>query len=764
MQPRSFNQRLAQTRHFLRFLIVGFINTVFGYIAFSLLLYSGLHYAVASFFSACAGILFNFNTTGRIVFKNSNHRLLVRFFQVYALLYLINLALLKLMVIFAINLYLGSAVIVLPMAFLSYVLNKKFVFNSHTATPKAFKIMIKFDPTRQLPHSFVIASAFLLLLLCYHLIFSSYFPNFLGRLGHDVSFVFPALLDGYFWFKNNSLFDVPWFTPSFCGGQPYFADVQSFYYSVPQFLTFFFDPLTSSYLSIILFASAGFWSMYVLLRRLFKTSNETAFLAASLFMFNGFYIHRMMVGHFGFQGFMLVPLIAFLLLHQSSDNPAKTKLSSLFNTVLVGVLIAYWLQSGLTSLMIPTSLAVLAIACLYNFGNWQSFLSRSLLAIIIALALSASKLGAGFAFMASFERSDYSLPGIDTLFDAVKLIFTTLFLSPSNIEEIAVPKLINLQWMLSRHEWEFGVTFIPLLIIAAAWLTGFWKQLHTSFTGLKNHSLQSWLSLAMLTVILLLPLALNIYTPEWNAILKQTPIIKSSSALIRWWLVYIPIVIVYAALSFEKLTFPAKYRPHLVAGSVLAIVVLNLIQDRMYYDMQGYDGNPVLQAYQQSEQGSVKPEIRFIATAAEVKKPNGRAAAKFLGNDTLAANVSQLSCYNPAFGYQLEKFPVKTLHTGNVFEQKDGYLNLKNPACYVYPDENQCRPGDHFKVSQKAEAELFVHYKPFHFEISLKQKIANWITQLTLGFVLVFLGYGLIRSIQQGWLFLVSALNHQETT
>jgi putative flippase GtrA len=125
----SLKHRAAKTKPFLRYLIVGAINTLFGYSAFALLLYVGLHYTLAWLIAAGAGILFNFNTTGRIVFKNSNHQLLIKFLKVYLLLYLINVTLLKLMVIFAINLYLGSAVILLPMAFVAYQLNKRLVFN-----------------------------------------------------------------------------------------------------------------------------------------------------------------------------------------------------------------------------------------------------------------------------------------------------------------------------------------------------------------------------------------------------------------------------------------------------------------------------------------------------------------------------------------------------------------------------------------------------------------------------------------------------------
>ena len=80
------------------------------------------------------------------------------------------------------------------------------------------------------------------------------------------------------------------------------------------------------------------------------------------------------------------------------------------------------------------------------------FLERSVVAGIIALALGAAKLVAGLAFMSHFQRSDYLLPGVEGLANAVGLILTTLFYMPANIEQIAIPKLRNLQWLLRFHE------------------------------------------------------------------------------------------------------------------------------------------------------------------------------------------------------------------------------------------------------------------------------------------------------------------------
>jgi putative flippase GtrA len=53
---------------FVRFLAVGVLNTAFGYAFFALLVWAGLWYPAAAAASTIGGIVFNFNTTGRLVF------------------------------------------------------------------------------------------------------------------------------------------------------------------------------------------------------------------------------------------------------------------------------------------------------------------------------------------------------------------------------------------------------------------------------------------------------------------------------------------------------------------------------------------------------------------------------------------------------------------------------------------------------------------------------------------------------------------------
>jgi putative flippase GtrA len=116
-------------RRFVRFLLVGGLNTIFGYGIFALLIYFGMHYSLAALFGTILGILFNFQTIGRLVFAQYGHGLIFRFVAVYGLTYLLNLFGLYLFNLAEVSNYLAGAILIIPMALVAYYLNKSFVFS-----------------------------------------------------------------------------------------------------------------------------------------------------------------------------------------------------------------------------------------------------------------------------------------------------------------------------------------------------------------------------------------------------------------------------------------------------------------------------------------------------------------------------------------------------------------------------------------------------------------------------------------------------------
>jgi len=75
------------------------------------------------------GIIFNFFTTGYLVFANSDIRLLKKFCVVYALNWLLNTFIMWICEQSGYtNFYVIGAILLLPMAMLSFTLMKYFVF------------------------------------------------------------------------------------------------------------------------------------------------------------------------------------------------------------------------------------------------------------------------------------------------------------------------------------------------------------------------------------------------------------------------------------------------------------------------------------------------------------------------------------------------------------------------------------------------------------------------------------------------------------
>jgi putative flippase GtrA len=122
--------RFLATHRFVRFLAVGVLNTIFGYTIFAVFILLQLHYAVAGLLSTVCGILFNFKTTGTLVFQSSDLSLIFRFVGVYGITYVLGTGYLAITTALGVPVLVASAISLLPMAMVAYGLNKWWVFPS----------------------------------------------------------------------------------------------------------------------------------------------------------------------------------------------------------------------------------------------------------------------------------------------------------------------------------------------------------------------------------------------------------------------------------------------------------------------------------------------------------------------------------------------------------------------------------------------------------------------------------------------------------
>ncbi|MDH5755324.1 MAG: hypothetical protein OEZ55_01480 [Nitrospinota bacterium] len=582
-------------------------------------------------------------------------------------------------------------------------------------------------------------------LLFYDIVYGGFYPNLHGRLGMDYTYFLPRLLDGYYWYSINGLWETPWFTPSFCGGLPFFGNPQSMYHSVPQVLTIFVDPVNSVYYTILFFAFAGFCGFYLLLKDVFLVNRPLAYLGAALFMFNGFYAHRMIVGHFAFHAYQLLPLACYYLLRPLPEPGHGRKRRYVLDSAAAAWVFAIMIYSGMLELGLPVGAAVTLIGALYGIytGKTREFWGRFVLSWIIALILGAARLSATLAFMAQFQRDYYDLPaGIASPLKVVWLIVQILYVWPEKMLMYGAHFMIGSKKLVyGVHYYEYSVTIVPLLLlIPAGWVLA--RDLaQGKIHGARKLSVALNIGVIVFIISLIMSLLYSFDNPMFGRVMKSIPIIKSYTNFVCWVSALVPIAILAPIVLFHRLRLAGVALWAVMAVCLTIAAAQIWAYDRNSYNDQHYNFDKIIAAYDRVKSGNTNPSIDRIVDQSAADWGHVMNGVPLGGDDGLVEKASPMICYEPIFGYSLFRYPAGRIKVGSAMDESDGFFNLKNPACYAYPSENVCRPGDHFRVDQQEMAERFRSYKPIDFQMPLRQKVANWISLAGLVTTILFLFY-----------------------
>jgi hypothetical protein len=578
------------------------------------------------------------------------------------------------------------------------------------------------DPRLPARRRWLVAGGLALVMVVYARLYLPLLQAEDGAIGHDYGYFLPHLLAGDYWLHENGPGAVPWFSPAFCGGVPFYANPQSLFYSVPQALTALVNPFMAVLLTFLLFAGLGLAGFYRLLKGPFRASTEAAFLGAVLFLFNGLYSHRLLVGHLTFHAFMLLPWLAELLLRGEADEGRWAWLRSV---TLGGLVLALMIQAGLGAVLLPVLAALVALLLVSGLrdGQWRSSFARLIGAGIVGGLLSAAKLSAAAALLSQFKRDYYLLPGFADAGALLTTAFRSVFVGGSESSgELLTHKVVT----LGQHEWEYSVTPIPLVLMA-------WAFIATARSPRPKRSPLAWSALAL---VLVLPLALNWSSPGWSALLKQVPLVNASSNMVRWFLVYVPLLCVTGALALDRIPLAGRGRSWLSAVAVVAVIGWHAGADLRFHDDHPYKPRAIVEAWSAERESGRVPAVDTLTIARDAQ---GRKSIAIGGDDALAGGASQIGCYEPLFGYNLERLPMGRLHEGPALSATGDALNVKNPACYAFPAENHCAPGDEYTVSQLPDATAFLAYRPVHFREPPRQTIANVVNLLAIAWTLVVL-------------------------
>jgi hypothetical protein len=360
------------------------------------------------------------------------------------------------------------------------------------------------------------------------------------------------------------------------------------------------------------------------------------------------------------------------------------------------------------------------------------------------LLFSAAKLVTGFALLANLPRTGYPLPGFPSLMHAAAIPFRSVFFRAWQAES-APHLLANCRWALRQHEFEYGISPVPLLLLGLACYGWCRHRRRTAVTTLSAKSLKIGLGLA-LGLLFVVPVAVNVYAPAWNAWLKSLPVIGNSSSLVRWYAFYILTVITVAVVCCDRFFgWHGRGRQVLFAVLVSAAVAWTLCRDQTYYTEQSYQPAPMLMGYAAAKSGDVRP-VTHLGWGARYVTDAG--VMLLTDEATMLAGVSQLGARLSLFGYNLEFFPQRErIGPGPATAVYDGMYNMKDPAFYLFPAANGGRPGDHFSVARQEALDDFRCFRPYAFRKAGVQYVADALSVVSLTV------FAVSAAVSVGWRF-----------
>ena len=576
-----------------------------------------------------------------------------------------------------------------------------------------------------------------IILFIHQIIFLKFFPNNLNLLGHDYEYFIPNFIFGKIWYKNNFL-NIPWFSPSFCCGTPFFADPQTMFYSVQQILFIIFSPLIALKLMFFYFSFIAYFGMFLLLRKCFNVDKFISILGAALFLFNGFFNYRAIVGHVAYLGFVFVPLFCFFLIRSGQvTNKFLARIFLLFSSLIFA---SFFHGGAIPFLPIIVASIIFIIFFYYLRHDDKLIIKNLLLSLLIGSLIALSKITATLYFLDQFNR-EYPFLQFNGSLDYLRLAFNSLFLYP-NIDlfnQLAVNKVTG---RLNVHEIEFGVSVVPLIVFFL-WTTQFKKII-----------LEKKIFYFFILFIFFLPLLFNVDYYIISDVISKIPLLKSTWVQIRWTTFYIiPLIFMTVFILDKNIFFKSKY---LFFFLLIILIAQNIFYNKTYYNNQKYNPTSMTNLFNKINYN--KSIINIKGSALLADENNNLVLTN--RNDFFSENYSSFFCYQPIFGYGLESFPNKKLILDEKFripinqsynvklnllfgrfdlinKQFDKGYNFLNPSCFLFPNENNCKPGDLFAFNQIEDLNKFVNYKKFDFKQSAIQMASNYLSLIS--FILVFI-------------------------
>ena len=408
--------------------------------------------------------------------------------------------------------------------------------------------------------------------------------------------------------------------------------------------------------------------------------------------------------------------------------------------VLSSIVFANFFHSGSGPIILIIFISILTVLLLYShLENSLKVFFKFFQSLILGVLISLSKITASLFFLNNFPRQ-YPATEFNSLASFIKTFFLSLFLKPNHKD---FNESITSMFPFGIHEMEYSVSVVPIVLIFFIYF------MDKKFLRLNYYNIRF---IVLLFIIFFIPILLNVNFLNQFQIIAKIPILNSTWVQFRWMAIYILPIIIISGLLVENFKLDLNEKKYLVIISILVLLVQNLIKDNSWhFDDQRYSVKNAMDFSTKIRNGIdleiIGPAI-LLDKSGSPKKVNNK-------NDMLFFSYSPLLCYQPIFGYGLEKLNAKQItfnskqllqdgsfmYYSNKLDEKDGHFMLFNPSCFLYPKENNCSPGDTFKISEKEKLIQFANYKKFKFKQNNIQIFSNYISFFTFLLSLLYLVY-----------------------
>jgi hypothetical protein len=554
------------------------------------------------------------------------------------------------------------------------------------------------------------------------------------HIGCDFRYFIPRLIDVLHFYLINGI-DIQWWTPYFGGGLPSYPNPQQMQFSLPQIITFVFDPWVSINISVVVFTLIGFYSTLHIFRKYLNFSRNESILAAILFCVTAFYIEHLLVGHLPYQIYTLLPLLLILFLNKSTPISIKS--------IYIALIVSYMIYSGAFYLVIVYLFAVPLTLLLYSVicGPTNQMIIPSfktgLLASVLSILLSSSKLAAVFNFMKYFGREisdSYSV----SLLSAIGGFVLQLFYTPAILYLKDQGALSTLREFTGANYglWELDIglsPIVPIMVVVCLFNKNILVKIKSLF------KFENILKILVFLLLSWIAIEITIAKGFFYNFIKSWPVFRSLHVNVRFASIFIFPIIVFCIYlisnAFRKAVPIFKNKNRLcIFLSILSILLYSkYIVHTIYWGCTNFDVTPLKTVWTEIKQN---PDNFYVQKIENIED-----------SEAIRNKSSSKKPYEPIFGYDLKYFNPQTI-IGSTEMIKDGSFNITNPSSLVFPHENNLNIFQLISINDKNNFYNFIRNRSTDWHVSRSQFMCNYLSIFSLLIVLSLLGYYYLKLIR----------------